>query len=413
MKNKIILMFFFLVLLNCTFALDMANIKESVEKASTDVSEFFSSVSKDDLIIVTGSKISLEDKILFNMLKSQVNEVQGIKIESDEYVYNLPDLDKQNLILIGGEKTNLVSNKLSALINSGEKNTISPLILVFSDKERKIMILYSEKEVYNNENQAAERSPLSSIMDKKYVPVAATFLSILILYLWNIFGKTIIGFMSEFSSSKIIQKITEKKKIKKKEAHHLKLHEFIDKAEVIALFLTSVIFATTMSWTWMKNIDEFKRMFVINLIIVALISIAREVYRQYSCYKIKVRTEYVFWPFGSIITFASTFLGNTFSLASYTLLDENADEKKFGKISFKVSVITFFLAIVAYVINIFSPNLILQMIFVYSIIVVFIELFPMPPMPGNDIKKWSKLIWALFYLIVTASYIYMNFTIYI
>jgi hypothetical protein len=413
MKSKVFLMVFLFILLNSAFALDMAHIKDSVEKASADVSDFFSSVSKDEVVIVTGSKISIEDKILFNMLKSQVNEVQGIKIESDEFVYNRPELDKKNLILIGGEKTNLVSNKLSALINSGEKNTISPLILVFSDKERKILILYSEKEVYNNENQAAERSPLSNIMDKKYVPVAATFLSILLLYLWNIFGKTIIGFLSEFSSSKIIQKITEKKKIKKKEAHHLKLHEFIDKAEVIALFLTSVIFATTMSWTWMKNIGEFRRMFIINFIIVALISIAREIYRQYSCYKIKVRTEYVFWPFGSIITFVSTFLGNTFSLASYTLLDDNADEERFGKISFKISLMTFILAVIAYVINIFSPSLVLQMIFVYSIIVVFIELFPMPPMPGNDIKKWSKLTWALFYLLVTASYIYMNFTIYI
>jgi hypothetical protein len=413
MKSKIALLFILFLFIGCTYALDMANVKQSVEKASSQVTDFFSSVSKEDVIIVTGSRISLEDKILFNMLKSQVNEIQGIQIESDTYGFSQAELSKENFVLIGSEKTNIVSKNLSSLLSSGEKTTISPFVLVFSNNGRKVMVIYSEKEINNNDNKAADRSLLGRIMDKKYVPAAATFLSILLLYLWNIFGKTIMGLISDFSSSKVIQKITEKKKIRKKEVHHLKLHEYVDKGEIIALFLTSVIFAATMSWTWMKDISEFKRMFIINFIIVALISFLRELYRQYSCYKMKVRTEYVFWPFGSIMTIVSTFLGNTFSLASYTLLDENVDEKKFGKISFKISVMTFALAIIAYIINIFSPSLVLQMIFVYSIIVVFIELFPMQPMSGNDIKKWSKLAWIIFYVIVAASYVYMNFTIYV
>jgi hypothetical protein len=177
--------------------------------------------------------------------------------------------------------------------------------------------------------------------------------------------------------------------------------------------ITSVVFAITMSWAWSGNMKEFQRIFVINLIIVAVISFLREIARQFICYKNKLRTEYSFWPFGGVLTLISTFLGNTFSLVSYTLVDDNIDEKKFGKITFMISLFTFIAAVIAYIINIFSPGLILQMIFVYCIMMLFIEMFPMAPFAGNDIRKWKFVTWLVFYIVVIVSYIYVNFTAYV
>ena len=119
------------------------------------------------------------------------------------------------------------------------------------------------------------------------------------------------------------------------------------------------------------------------------------------------------WPFGIVITLISTFLGNTFSLVSYNLLDtEHQAEKKFGKLSFIISLITVIVAFAAYIYNIFNPSVVVQMIFVYCIMSVFIELFPLSPMPGADIKKWNFFVWASSYLFVIASYIYMTLSLY-
>ena len=60
--------------------------------------------------------------------------------------------------------------------------------------------------------------------------------------------------------------------------------------------------------------------------------------------------------------------------------------------------------------NMITPMISYQMIFVYCIMIVFIELFPLPPMAGSDIKKWKGAVWGIFYLVVIISYIFMNFT---
>jgi hypothetical protein len=414
MQKKIIALLVFVILLSSfSHALDTAQIKQGIEQASEQVNDFFSNTTRDEITIVTGSKISIEDKILFNMLKSQVTGIQGIEVDPDTKA--VVSSRMKNVVLIGGGKTNLLSKIIMKDLKDKKETVISPLVLVFGKYPdgRKAMIIYSQKEINNNENSAVLKSPLAAIMDKKYVPVAATFISILLLYFWSILGKIVMSLFSDFSSSKVMQNITSKKKIKKKEVHHLKLHEFIDFSEIIALLITSIVFAVTMSWTWSGNLKEFQRMFVINLIIVAVISFLREITRQFICYKNKLRTEYSLWPFGGALTLISTFLGNTFSLVSYTLVDENINEKKFGKITFMISLFTFIAAVIAYILNIFNPGIILQMIFVYCIMMLFIDLFPLAPFAGNDIRKWKFVTWLIFYIIVIVSYIYVNFTAYV
>lgn len=405
-KKSVIIFFLLIMLISSVYAVDTKQIQEKTKEASDIIHSFFDGVGRQNILIVMGDKISLDDKMLFNMMKSQTSEMQGIEIDCDTNVIN-DEFKKTEkaLVLIGGEKTNLVSKDLIPTIKDSKINVLSPVIMVqgFTESGKKIIIIYSEKEVNNNENTAIAKSPLRSLVPDKYIPVVATSMSILLLYLWSVFYKTIAELLNDFISGKLINKF-HKRKIKK--------GEFLNVSEVIAFIITVVVFSLTMSWTWAG--ENFWDMFFLNLGVVGTITFFRELSRLLFCHKHKLKSELVLWPFGTIITFLSTWLGNTFSMVSYTKLDEDlADEKKFGKSEFVIGLITYLFAVVAFIWNIISPSLILQMSFVYCVMVLFIEMFPMNPMPGADVKKWNIYVWLLFYLVTFVSYIYMNFTLYV
>jgi hypothetical protein len=413
MGKKLVYFIIFLVALSLVKADYITDAKQEIDNATLEISSFFYDIPKQDFKIVTGSRISVEERLLFNLMKSSMSQAQGTEIEPDSHT--IIDNDYNTLILIGSARTNLLSKKLLEEDKALKLNTsVHPPVVIDFLKlgdGKKAIILYSQKEILNNENTAAEKSFLSKFIDKKYVPVAATFVSLLLLYLWSIFGKTLLSIISDLASSKVITKVTKDKKVKKKHLHELKLHEFMMPSEIIAYLVSVVVFSLVMSYSYSSDLIEFKKMILLNLLVVAGVTIIREAIRLFYCYKEKIRTQFVFWPFGTIITFVSTFLGNTFSLVSYTLVDtEHQDEKKFGKISFLISIFTLISAYVSYLINILMPSLFMQMIFVYCIMVVFIELFPISPMAGADIKKWNRFTWLILYFIAVSSYILMNFS---
>ena len=61
-----------------------------------------------------------------------------------------------------------------------------------------------------------------------------TELSILLLYLWNMFGNTVANLVSDFVSSKILKRKTRKRKIMK--------GEFLRYTEIIAFVVTVLLF---------------------------------------------------------------------------------------------------------------------------------------------------------------------------
>ena len=395
-----------LLLMSFVLAQEDLPLDEKIELASDDVSDFFGATPPENIIVVTGSDITLEDRILFNLIKSNLN-LPGLKILTD--FQDIGAYDSKNLVLLGSRKTNSFTQSLveAGLIENRVKKDYSPLIIETANiGARKVLLIYSKKEMVNVQSTAAAKSPLNNIIDEKYVPAAATFLSILLMYLWQVGSKTLFDFMNETISSKILDK--------KSSNHKIKKNEFVNKNEIIAFVIYVIVFAFSIAYGWSTGFKQFLELFLLNLGIIGAIALIRELARLKFCHKHKLRSEFVLWPFGTVVTVISTFLGNTFSLASYTLLDEDEnDEKKFGKSAFLISLFTFILAIGAYLLNIIFPNLILQMIFVFSIMIVFIEMFPMSPMPGADIKEWSFPVWLISYIVVIVSYIFLNFSVYV
>ncbi|HEC89702.1 MAG TPA: hypothetical protein ENI44_03865 [Thermoplasmatales archaeon] len=383
----------------------------SLDEAKKEVEGFFSSANENNLIIILGSKISLGDQIFFNIMKTQINVIRDERFYPDTSIESIDQLNETYIVLLGSEKTNILSNQVitNETIDISKTLVSPPIILVFgldNTTGKKILILYTLKEKYNNLNKAVERSPLNAILDKRFIPVTATAISLIFIYIWNIFSTTIVELISDYTSESIIERIIAKHKRKE-----ITIRRYIDSKEGFSILLSSIVFSIAMSWAWSEKLDDFLWMFIINLIVIGLILLLKESVRQYFCYQNNLKAKHVFWPFGAILTVISTFLGNTFSLASYTLREEKEEiERKFGRIIFLISLMLFTFSIIIFILNLFYPDIIFQMMFTYTIMMLVIDLFPLPPMDGSDIRKWSSKKWFTLYIIVVFFYISVNFT---
>ena len=256
------------------------------------------------------------------------------------------------------------------------------------------------------DNHAAERSILHGIFDDPAIPIVATVTSIIIVYLWNFFGNSIVEFLSDYTSEKIIDR--KQKGIQKAK----RVIPFISLTvqELLSMILAVTIFSIVLSWTWSTTLEEFLNLFLINLLAVGCIFIVRDVYRLSYSKRNNFKTEHVFWPFGALLTLGSTLLGNTFSLASYILAED--ENKQYGLMLFHLGVLNLGIAIVSFLLNIVVPSVLLQMIFVFSIMSLIIDLVPVPPMDGYIIKKWSVKYWLALFSVATIMYIFMGFNLY-
>ena len=164
-----------------------------------------------------------------------------------------------------------------------------------------------------------------------------------------------------------------------------------------------------MKSTWTEDLTTFLELFIINILIITLIYILRESLRIHFSHKNELHTEHIFWPFGALITLGSTILGNTFSLASYTILQDEDDIKEYGHMYFRIFILMFIITWIMFIINLYLPSVIIQMIYVFLIMSIVIDMTPVNPMDGADVKKWNGKKWAVLYIFVLITYISINF----
>ena len=138
----------------------------------------------------------------------------------------------------------------------------------------------------------------------------------------------------------------------------------------------------------------------------------KEGLRSYLSYKKKFQSEYYIWPLGIGMMFVSTFLGNTFSLSANHRYDDKADMKKCGKVTFIVSLVLYAILLVVFLVNLYYPSAILQMIIIVAVLNLFIDLFPFSPMDGYEIRHWNLFLWAGLYVVVILSYIVVYFNLF-
>ena len=258
------------------------------------------------------------------------------------------------------------------------------------------------------DNQIDSRSILGDHLDKNYTKIIATILSIILLFLLNF----LIEFFSDYSSERTIEYRKDRKsKFISKKPMVVPPSKFLSKKEISAIIISTLILSFVLTWTWAPDLSIFWETFIIFILVVVTIIFIREGLRAFLCSKLKFLSDYYVWPLGAIMMFVSTAIGNTFSLAANHHYDE-VDVKKCGKISFIVSIVLYVIVAIAFLINLFYPSAILQMIIIVTILNLFIDLFPLNPMDGYEIRHWNIFLWFTLYIIVLISYIIVYFNIY-
>lgn len=394
---------------------------DDISYARNRVVDFFSDYDSSELVFIDGSELPVEDQAVFRFFKLQTSGIEKAETLKDTTVESLTGLDKECVVVLGGPKTNLFGSELltesqNGSFNVTEEAILAPYQLLFGELNGSgvhLLWIYSEKELILLENNAADRSLFGLVLDKKIVPIAATLLSMLLLWLWQSLGTTLIEFFSDFFSEKAKDRRLKKRWLKKLSRQKKELHRFIDLHELGAIFASSLVFSGVLTWVWVDELSSYWSLYLTNFLVVGGVLLVSESLRQYWCFKSKVSSEFVFWPFGAVLTVGSTLLGNTFSLASHPALADGEDDKKFGKIAFRVMLVGLIVVIISYVYNIIYPSRIVQMLFVFLSMEIFIEMFPLPPMDGHDVRKWSPVVWGVFYVFVVLIYIVVNFTMFL
>ena len=370
-----------------------------------------------DLLIIKGSNLYIQEEMLMAVARLQLPKINQIRMVMDSNINNISITASQyeKLIFLGGPQTNDIVDSLDAE-NDIEVTTIysytSFLISVASipSMETEVLILSSTLEETMLTNKAPERSILSQIMDKRLIPIVATITSISILQLINVFGTTVSEFFFDFTSEKLGTRKKEKHQTKKERSK--KRSNRIIK-EITSILLASIIFALALSWSWTDDLSNILHLFIINFLVIGLFYLIRESLRVHYSKKYQLHTEHVFWPLGSVLNVGSTILGNTFSLASYTYLENEESEQRYSKMYYTIFKILFIVTICSFFINIFFPATALQMFYVFTIMSLFIDMTPIKPLDGYEVKQWNKRKWLLLYIFVFISYFIIMFSTFI
>jgi len=367
-----------------------------------------------DILIIKGSNLYIQEEMLMAAARLQLPKINQIRMVMDSNINNISITASQyeKLIFLGGSQTNDIVNSLDDE-NDIEVTTIysytSFLISVATipSMEAEVLILSSTLEETMLTNKAPERSILSQIMDKRLIPIVATITSISILQLINVFGTTVSEFFFDFTSEKLGTRKKEKHQTKKERSKKRSIRII---KEITSILLASIIFALALSWSWTDDLSNILHLFIINFLVIGLFYLIRESLRLHYSKKYQLRTEHVFWPLGSVLTVGSTILGNTFSLTSYTYLENEESEQRYSKMYYTIFKILFIVTICSFFINIFFPATALQMFYVFTIMSLFIDMTPIKPLDGYEVKQWNKRKWLLLYILVFISYFIIMFS---
>lgn len=380
------------------------------------MSQLLAGHKSSDVIIIKAQDLAIQDSFIFTTARTVLKDFQDIEVILDSDITSFEDITNQYKIIafLGGSETNIYTSEIYN-DNSWEESSThyaAPIFMKLGthpDVDRYIMIYYTTLETTNLENQAVNKSPLSGFLDKRAIPVVATVVSVSLLYIWSLLSNILIEFFFDYSS--------EHAQDHKKAKHFRNLFEpkvqytgnLASIREIGGMFLAILIFSIALSWTWTEDLTTFLELFIINILIITLIYILRESLRIHFSHKNELHTEHIFWPFGALITLGSTILGNTFSLASYTILQDEDDIKEYGHMYFRIFILMFIITWIMFIINLYLPSVIIQMIYVFLIMSIVIDMTPVNPMDGADVKKWNGKKWAVLYIFVLITYISINF----
>jgi hypothetical protein len=395
-KNNLITFSLIFLLFFTNTTLVSANIQEDMDSLSLEIKNF---IADDSLSFVIGSKISKAEKTSYKILKEIYSNYTLTEYNDS---INLTSI-KGTIVLLGIENRNKAFEQVK---NSFEhvktRNTTGGKIIFYNNTQKQKAIVFSDHFQGKNYERDLSKSPLAKFMPVEFIPVVATTMSLLMLWLIKFlipFGKKVLRL---FLAGKVMGKI--KKKSIKEEFKGFEIHGIkVKYREWISIFLSAIVFALTLSfYTFFKDgiIVLILSAITVNSIVYFIRNFARLLLDK----KHQAQTEYYFWWWGAIVTVISGWLGNTFSLAGYIMSDGKKDKKTEGKVQYIINLYSFIFALIFIVLNIIWPMLFFQMSANLLLFIGFLQMIPISPFSGLTIMKHNKIKWSILFIAMLIVY---------
>jgi hypothetical protein len=254
------------------------------------------------------------------------------------------------------------------------------------------------------ERKATAYSPLAYFVPEKFIPIVASAIGAFLISLVHQF----ISLGQSYVENVISNRKRQKMKIKDEAVRVVG----IKVREVFSVTAAAFILGAAISWTFAGPSSDFIWLMGLNVIICLVAGISHEGVHRVVGKILGIKSEYVFWFSGSLMTIVTAILGNAFGLQGF-LLDEAEEGTPHWKMGLmKISAPLFSLAMLVLfgVANIINPNVIFQMICSISGMMAMADIIPFKPMDGYDVRKWNFFVWLGAFVLIGTTFTMVSFT---
>ncbi|MBN2014721.1 MAG: hypothetical protein JW778_06035 [Candidatus Altiarchaeota archaeon] len=306
------------------------------------------------------------------------------------------------IVLFGGRTHNKITEEVyaSGFIENESTKYMGQLIIGKGKLDNDSgLIAFSHKSTEKLEREAVKYSPLKDYMADEYVPVAATSIGMVLMGLVTI-AKTVAEFLALDMGRK------------KKVFGHVGPKIFgVSLRELGAIVGAASVLGFAVTWTYIGPKIEFFQYIFLNSALCLFAALSHELSHRLMGRLFGIKIEYRFWYMGSFITIVTAFLGNSFGIQGFLLekVDGEISKWKYAATKLAAPVISTIITVVFALLYHINPSIIFQMIYATASIWAMAEILPVRGLDGYDIRSWNRIVWFIFFIIISVVYFTVNF----
>jgi hypothetical protein len=357
----------------------------------------------ENVLIVYGSGLDSPESALMESAKLKYPAIGAAQSSGDsaEALAAVESGRYKLVVLLGGPSQNKVTREAVSkgwLAETQEAH--GELVVAYGGVSGSRIIAVSDARGYANAGRdGAQYSPLALVLPVQYVPAAATLVSAFLLWL--------LGFAHNIFEGYVGDKAKEGKKV----GEGAWTLFGINLRELASIPAAALVLSISISWQFFGLSPDFVLWIFANLLVCAFAFLVHDLTHRYFAMLFSIKVEYRLWYLGSLLTLVSSWLGNAFSVQSFTVEDVGPSTPKWQVGVMKLSAPLASLAVMLLFagINALFPSTVFQMIFTASGLLAVSEMFPVRGTDGMDVWAWHPLIWLVSFAAIAVPYAFVTF----
>ncbi|MFH0862230.1 MAG: hypothetical protein V1875_04290 [Candidatus Altiarchaeota archaeon] len=370
------------------------------------------------LMVVGGNLSDLEEAVVLYSTHREVRFDLTVMGENDASLDELVNTTDY-VFLAGGPLQNKITNDLyaSGLVYGKDRRQPSRLsfFLEKTNTTAKFLVL-SDNGGYPKDTavlyrRAVDYSPLSWIMPREYVPIAASAAGAASISLLGLLKSVLaapLRFLKEWLEAVCANWGKGGKNIRPGawSIYGIKIREVASVAA--AAFVCSV----ALTWTYSGPTFDFPPLLILNIVICVVFGFSHMLLNWSINRIMGFQVEYRLWVSGSLTTLVTGLLGNAFGAQGF-LIEEVKELKKRKKlVSMLIPVVYSTVLMVSFAaLNWAFPSTVSKMICSATAISVLADMLPVKPMKGYNLAKLSIPIWLMTFVLVGGAYTTVSFLV--